>query len=319
MQQSGGNIVYVGLESINPATLEAYNKKQGIDDIRECVRRFHDFRMKVHGMFVLGSDADTVHTIRDTVDFALETRIDTTQFLTLTPLPGTPLYAKLESEGRLLTQDWELYDGHHVVFQPAKMTPGELQGETKDGFRRFYALRHIFRNTALTGWNSALYRSIGWFLSRRFFKHSLWYEQALQYMQKEGNKYIPILSSKIKAMRGGFLELKAGEKPLQIQISEHKGVLYLKLRGFVSRLTLKELKKIWPSLTPRYCPHLVINIEELRFPSEKVAKAFARQLKIINKRVHRLQLVCRIEEEKLAFISKHALKKHGFELSSTQR
>ena len=40
----------------------------------------------------------------------------------VTPFPGTPLYKRLEREGRILTRNWELYDGQHVVFQPAQMS-----------------------------------------------------------------------------------------------------------------------------------------------------------------------------------------------------
>jgi len=62
----------------------------------------------------------------------------------LTPLPGTPLFSQLEAEGRLLTKEWELYDGHHVVFQPALLSPEELQRETIAAFKRFLLLQEYF-------------------------------------------------------------------------------------------------------------------------------------------------------------------------------
>ena len=102
MRRSGGDMAFVGLESINPATLAALNKQQSVEDVRECVRRFHDSGIRVHGMFIFGSEADTVQTIRDTVDFARDAQIDSQQFAILTPQPGTPLFQQLESEGRLL-------------------------------------------------------------------------------------------------------------------------------------------------------------------------------------------------------------------------
>ena len=127
MRRSGGDMVYVGLESINPVTLAALNKQQSVADVSECVRRFHEYGIRVHGMFVFGGEGDTVQTIRDTVDFALDSRIDSVQFLILTPLPGTPLFRQLEAEGRLLTRQWDLYDGHHAVFQPSQISPDQLQ------------------------------------------------------------------------------------------------------------------------------------------------------------------------------------------------
>ena len=121
-----------------------------MEDICECIQKFHKYGFRIHGMFVFGSDEDTVQTIRDTVDFALN--IDSV-FMIIPPY-RTPLFNKLENEGRLLTKDWELYDGHHVVYQPAKMSAEELQKETVKAYKRFYSMKHIFQNVPLTGWGS---------------------------------------------------------------------------------------------------------------------------------------------------------------------
>jgi hypothetical protein len=55
----------------------------------------------------------------------------------------SPLYRRLEREGRLLTRDWSLYDGQHVVFTPAQMSVDEL----RDGHER--AWRHAYRLPAI--------------------------------------------------------------------------------------------------------------------------------------------------------------------------
>lgn len=61
----------------------------------------------------------------------------------MTPFPGTPLYRRLDAEGRILTRNWELYDAQHVVFRPRHMTPEELQR----GHER--AWRHAYRWTSI--------------------------------------------------------------------------------------------------------------------------------------------------------------------------
>jgi hypothetical protein len=96
-------------------------------------------------MFVLGCDADTLQTIQTTVDFAIEHEIDTVQFLTITPLPGTDFYYRMQAEGRIVSQDWSLYDGHHALIQPAQMTPYELQMASMKAMLRFYAPRRAWR------------------------------------------------------------------------------------------------------------------------------------------------------------------------------
>lgn len=145
MRDSGCRMVYCGFESVNPETLKAYNKRQDVQTIRDAVRAFHQYGIGVHGMFVLGSDMDDVRTFDQTVRFAQENKIDTVQFMMLTPCPGTAFYERIVSEGRLISHDWSLYDGHHCVIQPARMTPYELQVGTYKAMAQFYSARHSLR------------------------------------------------------------------------------------------------------------------------------------------------------------------------------
>ena len=148
MADSGCHTLYIGFESINAGTLEAYNKKQGLEDIISCIRTVKDHGIHIHGMFVLGADTDDVETIRGTADFATGHGIDTVQFLILTPLPGTPLFHDMMESRRLLHTDWSKYDVQHVVFKPWLMSPATLQVETFRAMARFYSWRYIFRHLA---------------------------------------------------------------------------------------------------------------------------------------------------------------------------
>ncbi len=150
MRSSGCRMVYCGFESVNPATLEAYNKHQDVAAIQDAIRAFHAYNIDVHGMFVLGSDADDNHVFGETVAFALKNRIDTVQFMMLTPCPGTAFYDRIVAEGRLLSRDWSLYDGHHCLMRPAKMTPYELQIGTYKALAQFYAAHRSLRLLAVT-------------------------------------------------------------------------------------------------------------------------------------------------------------------------
>ncbi|MGQ9552905.1 MAG: B12-binding domain-containing radical SAM protein [Anaerolineae bacterium] len=149
MRDSGCYTVYIGYESVNPEALKAYNKQQDVQTIVDSIKAFHQHDIKVHGMFILGSDADTVESIRATVDFAIEHGIDTVQFLVLTPVPGTAFFERMESAGRIITKDWTLYDGHHVVTRTMNMSPYELQLEAVRAMSRFYSAREVA--SAFTG------------------------------------------------------------------------------------------------------------------------------------------------------------------------
>jgi len=152
MARSGCYVVFVGLESINPATLEAYNKHQDVDSIKECVINFHKFGIKVHGMFVFGSEMDHYQIIRDTVKFSRRIDLDSLQYLILTPVPGTPVYDELEKQNRIICRDWSQYDGHHIVFQPRQFTPYELQTETIRAMKKFYSWRSVLRRLIARDW-----------------------------------------------------------------------------------------------------------------------------------------------------------------------
>jgi radical SAM superfamily enzyme YgiQ (UPF0313 family) len=132
----------IGFESINPKTLENYNKRQTVEDVKDCINKLHKHGIGVHGMFALGSDEDDSNTIKDTVKFCHDTKMDSVQFAILHPLPGSRLYDMLESQDRIFTKDWDLYDGTHVVFKPSKMHPIELQEKFFWAWKKFYSLWH---------------------------------------------------------------------------------------------------------------------------------------------------------------------------------
>jgi len=145
MRRSGCQLVYLGLESVNQETLDEYEKSQTVADIERAIKILHDYGIKSHGMFVLGADHDDVQTVRDTVSFAIKNKIDTVMLNILTPLPGTLQYQEFDESGRIFDKRWELYDAHHAVFEPARMTPYELQIEVLRGYMRFYSLRTWLR------------------------------------------------------------------------------------------------------------------------------------------------------------------------------
>jgi radical SAM superfamily enzyme YgiQ (UPF0313 family) len=168
MRRSGCKIVYLGLESVNQETLDRFEKSQTVADIENAIKVLHDYDIKSHGMFVLGADDDDVQTVRDTVTFAIKNKIDTVMLNILTPLPGTLQFREFDEAGRIFDKRWELYDAHHVVFEPARMTPYELQIEVLRGYMRFYSLRtwlgYIFtlqftKQLLFHGWGMVIIRN----------------------------------------------------------------------------------------------------------------------------------------------------------------
>lgn len=139
MRETGCQTVYIGFESINPASLQEMKKNQTVDDIKNSIKVFRDNRINVHGMFMFGCDSDHQEIFRSTSKFCKESGLTSVQYLILTPLPGTVFYKKIEAEGRLLHKNWQFYDAMHVVFQPKNLTPMALQQGMIDCFTDFYS------------------------------------------------------------------------------------------------------------------------------------------------------------------------------------
>ncbi len=148
MRDSGCFNVYVGFESINPRTLKLFQKKQDLEKINRAIDRFHENNIRIHGMFVVGSDEDDVETVYATSKFARERNIDSVQFMILTPIPGSPDWDTLYDRGEkyVTNMDWEVYDGHHVVHQPRRMSQYELQVAAVDAMAKFYSWSGIIKS-----------------------------------------------------------------------------------------------------------------------------------------------------------------------------
>jgi radical SAM superfamily enzyme YgiQ (UPF0313 family) len=171
----------VGFESVNPKTLHAYQKKQTLEDIINAIRSFHRKRIKIHGMFVIGSDDDGEHTAWDTLKFAIKQKIDTIQMMILTPLPGTKVYDNLKKENRIFSQDWDLYDGQHVVFRPKLLSARQLQLNVAEAYAQFYSLSKFFSLLVKLHFRNAIFRLMGYRLVRQWIKHN----SAMRWLQPE--------------------------------------------------------------------------------------------------------------------------------------
>jgi radical SAM superfamily enzyme YgiQ (UPF0313 family) len=110
--------------------------------------RLHDAGIAVMGCFVFGFDTDDPDVFERTAAFVHDADVDLPRFAVLTPFPGTPLHTRLKAEGRLLTEDWSLYDGQHVVFEPAQMSADALLRGTERAWLRTYRWRSIAKRLA---------------------------------------------------------------------------------------------------------------------------------------------------------------------------
>ena len=144
--QSGCTGLLIGLESISQQNLDDIHKGWNApDQYGALVAKLHERGIALMGCFVFGMDHDEPDVFLKTAKLAVETGIDLPRFAISTPFPGTALYHRLAAEERILTRDWSLYDGQHVVFQPKLMTTKELQEGHEAAWRHTYKLANIAR------------------------------------------------------------------------------------------------------------------------------------------------------------------------------
>ncbi|HZO91598.1 MAG TPA: radical SAM protein [Chthonomonadaceae bacterium] len=189
MRRTNCMMLYLGLESVNEATLKEYNKKQSIEQIVEAIKILKEYGIRAHGMFVFGADGDTAETLRYTADFVIKNDISTVQFMILTPLPGTRYFQQLHEQGRIFDYDWSRYDAHHTVYWPKNMSPYELQVETFAAMRRVYSwgriVRPVFQNNLLT----AFFRLYGHNLVKKHDQKTGLYVEGLPRVIKPESEY----------------------------------------------------------------------------------------------------------------------------------
>lgn len=145
-ESSGCAGLLIGLESLSGANLKRNHKGfTSPDRFLHVVDRLHAHRIALQGCFVFGLDDDAPDVFMKTAEFAVQAGIDLPRFAVVTPFPGTPLFTRLEAEGRILTRDWELYDAQHVVFQPRNMSVEELQQGVEVAWKHAYSYSGIWR------------------------------------------------------------------------------------------------------------------------------------------------------------------------------
>jgi len=144
--EAGLRSLFVGFETLAPENLRRSNKRQNLGrDYQAVTDRLHGLGIMINGSFVFGMDDDRGDVFARTVGWAIEQGITTATFHIQTPYPGTRLHDRMLREGRIVTNDWNLYDTRHVVYRPAQLEPQTLKAGYDWAYREFYRWGSIAR------------------------------------------------------------------------------------------------------------------------------------------------------------------------------
>jgi len=145
--EAGCRGMLIGFETFNADSLKDFHKginRNNLSRYKELVDGFHKAGIPVFGAFIIGADQDVPETVAETAIQSVKLGIDTIQITNLTPLPGTKLYDKWLSEGKIFAtnypEDWERYTFVETVYHPKRMPARRLD-------EAIYELRHAAAKT----------------------------------------------------------------------------------------------------------------------------------------------------------------------------
>lgn len=145
MVEANFTTVFVGIETPCIKSLVECGKTQNIGrDLAASVRKLHRNGLQVYGGFIVGFDNDDASIFDAMIKFIEETGIVTAMVGLLNAMPGTRLYSRLESEGRLLEKcsgdntDWT------INFVP-RMERGELISGYQHILYTIYSRKEYYR------------------------------------------------------------------------------------------------------------------------------------------------------------------------------
>jgi radical SAM superfamily enzyme YgiQ (UPF0313 family) len=133
MREAGCRQVLIGLESprpepLNGVEMRANFKARWFGRYAEAVRQIQRHGITVNGCFILGLDGHTLDVFEQVLEFSCVIPLYDVQITVLTAFPGTPLYARLLREGRILKPNrWDLCTLFDVNHAPREMTPRQLE------------------------------------------------------------------------------------------------------------------------------------------------------------------------------------------------
>ncbi|MCD4675453.1 MAG: radical SAM protein [Desulfobacula sp.] len=147
--KSGCRGLFLGFESLSEKSLDGWKKHcNRRKNYKEIVNKLHSKGIAIFAAFVFGSDSDDSDVFKNTLDFLLETNVETLQSTRLTPFPGTSLFEKMDKQGRIFDKDWSHYDFFHVVYEPMLMNAETLHKGTAWLQKQFYSYKNIVRRIA---------------------------------------------------------------------------------------------------------------------------------------------------------------------------
>jgi radical SAM superfamily enzyme YgiQ (UPF0313 family) len=280
--ESGCVSLFIGVESLSSENLKDVNKSfNQAYQFEEAMKAVHDHDIMILAGFIFGLDHDDEGVFERTLRFCERNRIELPSFFLLTPLPGTALFQRMESEGRLMHKDWGQYNGATVVFKPRLMTEETLQRGFNWVCKEGYSWGSIFKRV--------------FHPQQRFFTRVLSNIAYRSIAQRTPEGYLPSLSRILQRMNDTIplqntrdLIQRVGEKIAEKKLligqkaadtlklysvyNERLKTLFVRLEGSMDREGARELVKRLKGVLNVEIQKVILDFKDVgAFSSEAIA------------------------------------------------
>jgi len=163
--QSGCRALLIGFESMSDSGISQYRKTlKTINENILAVKKLQDNGIMTMASLIFGLDSDTSEVFDVAHDFLTRSKVAFFQACVMTPYPGTPVFNKLQSQGRILTDDWSKFNASKVIIRPENISPEALL----DGYNKikwhFYSnlsiLKRSYPNIKIGFFEALLYLTL---------------------------------------------------------------------------------------------------------------------------------------------------------------
>ncbi|MDD5052045.1 MAG: radical SAM protein [Sulfuricurvum sp.] len=141
MKKAGVNWLALGIESANQDVRDGASKKMRVKDIERVVRQIQDVDIRVIGNYIFGLPDDTIETMQETLEMAIELNCEFSNFYCAMAYPGSALYTMAIKENWELPKEWKDYSQHGYAMLPLPtkyLSAKDIVRYRDDAFHKYF-------------------------------------------------------------------------------------------------------------------------------------------------------------------------------------
>lgn len=139
MKRAGCNTIMFGVEWAEDALCKKYKKQYTIAQVKETFTLAAEYGIKRMGTFLIGVPGQSIESIRNTVDFAIEIDADYASFNVAVPRVQTSFRMEALEMGLISSDQKEMdQSGSFIAMGTGKVSADQIMELKKEAYRKFY-------------------------------------------------------------------------------------------------------------------------------------------------------------------------------------